>query len=131
MQSSRRRKCCHCRELFKPDPRNRTRQKYCSKLDCRKTSKEASQKKWLAKPENRTYFRSPENTLRVQEWRKCHPGYWRKKRSDENALQDHLSGKSTKIQDDKGRLMGAALQDLSFDYQERQREQKPALCCTA
>jgi hypothetical protein len=30
------------------------------------------------KPENRFYFRGPENVERVQRWRECHPGYWRK-----------------------------------------------------
>ena len=43
--------------------------------------KEASQKRWLRKPENQNYFRGPENVRRVQEWRIANPGYsCRKKR---------------------------------------------------
>lgn len=116
MQSIRRRKCLHCRELFKPDPRCRTRQKYCAKPDCRKASKKASQNRWLAKPENQNYFRSPENTRRVQEWRKSHPGYWRKKRPGRNALQDQKSTNATENQRDDCELTRSALQDISFDY---------------
>jgi hypothetical protein len=29
---------------------------------------------------NRDYFRGPEQTLRVQQWRKANPGYWKKER---------------------------------------------------
>lgn len=116
MQPLRKRKCHHCQDLFRPDPRNRTRQNYCSKPDCRKASKKASQKKWLAKPENRNYFRSPENTRRVQEWRKSNPGYWRKECPDENALQDLSFRNTPKQQEDRSSLGRRALQDLSFDY---------------
>lgn len=116
MQSLRRRKCYYCGELFRPDPRNRTRQKYCSKPDCRKASKKASQKKWLAKPENRNYFRNPENTRRVQEWRASNPDYWRKKILGKNALQDRRPDKLTEEHGDSDKFARNTLQDLSFDY---------------
>ena len=84
-------KCCHCRKLYIPDPRNRSRQKYCDKPECRKASKAASQKKWLSKPENQNYFQGPDNVERVQEWRKRNPGYWKSKSTKQlNALQDPL-----------------------------------------
>lgn len=73
-----RRKCRHCRRPFSPDYRNRNRQCYCSLRDCRRTSKGASQRRWLRKTANRDHFRGSEQTQRVQEWRKAHPGYWRK-----------------------------------------------------
>jgi hypothetical protein len=82
-------KCLHCREFFIPCPNSRHTQRYCTKPECRKASKAAAQTKWLNKPENRSYFRGPENIERVQRWRECHPGYWRKKRSARpDALQD-------------------------------------------
>ncbi len=56
MRKSRKPKCAHCKQLFRPDPRNVKRQKYCSQPECRKASKAASQKKWLEKPENQDYF---------------------------------------------------------------------------
>ena len=87
---TRKRKCRCCGDFFPQDHRNRRRQRYYSKPECRKASKAASQKHWLNKPENRDYFRGPHNVRRVQEWRKAHPGYCRKKKE---ALQDHLSGK--------------------------------------
>lgn len=76
-----RRKCCCCREFFLPDYRNRERQLYCSKLDCQRESKVASQRRWLRQAANRDYFRDPENVRRVQQWRQTHPGYWKKQKS--------------------------------------------------
>jgi hypothetical protein len=66
--------------MFRPDARNARHQKYCSAAACRKASKGASRRAWLAKPENQDYFRSPENVVRVQAWRAAHPGYWRRPR---------------------------------------------------
>ena len=73
-----RRKCKCCLKLFRPDPRNRHHQCYCSAPACRAASKAASQARWLAKPENQSYFHGPVNVARVRAWRSRHPGYWRK-----------------------------------------------------
>jgi hypothetical protein len=81
-------KCLHCREFFIPCANSRHVQRYCAKAECRKASKAAAQAKWLQKAENRSYFRGPENIERVRRWRERHPGYWRKKRSSPDALQD-------------------------------------------
>jgi hypothetical protein len=83
-----RRKCKCCLKLFRPDPRNRRHQYYCSAPDCRAASKAASQARWLAKPENQSYFHGPVNVARVRAWRSRHPGYWRKGRRAGVALQD-------------------------------------------
>ncbi len=89
MAEIKRKKCCNCNKLFRPDPRNATRQKYCSKPQCRQASKTASQQRWLQKPENQNHFRGSENVIRVQQWREANPGYWRKKQKNkQNALQD-------------------------------------------
>jgi hypothetical protein len=64
-----RRKCKCCHSLFRPDRRNRVRQHYCSAPACRAASKAASQARWLAKPDNRDYFRGPGNVARVRAWR--------------------------------------------------------------
>jgi hypothetical protein len=50
-----RRKCKCCRKLFRPDPRNRRHQHYCSEPPCRAASKAASHTRWLSKPENQNY----------------------------------------------------------------------------
>ena len=83
-----RRKCKCCLKFFRPDPRNRRHQCYCSAGGCRAASKTASQARWRAKPENQSYFRGPVNVARVQAWRSRHPGYWRKGRRAGVALQD-------------------------------------------
>ena len=59
-----RRKCKCCLKLFRPDPRNRRHQYYCSAPECRAASKAASQARWLAKPENQSYFRGAVNVAR-------------------------------------------------------------------
>jgi hypothetical protein len=75
-----RRKCKCCLKLFRPDPRNRHHQRYCSVPACRAASKAASQARWLAVAENQGYFRGPVNVARVQAWRyskSCGPRRWR------------------------------------------------------
>lgn len=80
MRPKRTRACCHCREAFVPDRRNRDRQRYCGREKCRRASKAASQRRWLNKPENRDHFRGKANVERVQRWRQKHPGYWKSSR---------------------------------------------------
>jgi hypothetical protein len=106
---TRKRKCRCCGVFFSPDHRNRRHQRYCSKPDCRRAGKAASQKLWLDKPENRDYFHGPDNVRRVQEWRNAHPEYCRKKRK---ALQDDLSLKALETPLVKPSLVPVALQDL-------------------
>ena len=103
------RKCKNCHKLFCPDSRNQAKQKYCSEDDCRKASKADSQKRWLAKKDNRDYFKGAGNVKRVQDWRKENPGYWRR---GDNALQENLSEKTATDQEDTSRLTGDALQDF-------------------
>src|SRR5437762_11274267 len=80
-----RRKCRCCTKLFIPDPRNQSRQHYCSDPSCRKASKAASQRRWLSKAGNGDYFRGADQVRRVQLWRQSHPGYWKgQSRSSEN-----------------------------------------------
>jgi len=81
------RKCLNCGDFFTPDHRNRDRQHYCSKPECRHASKAAAQATWLAKPANRDYFSDPSHVSRVQAWRAAHPGYSRKRTKTSVALQ--------------------------------------------
>jgi hypothetical protein len=104
MAGAGRRKCKCCHKLFRPDPRNRHHQRYCSAPSCRAASKAASLARWLAAPENQDYFRGPVNVARVKEWRSRHPGYWRNGRRAGVALQDlslaqaiDSTGKTVKI----------------------------------
>lgn len=110
MGSIKRKKCPNCRCLFIPDYRNRTRQIFCGKPDCRKASKAKSQKKWLGKPENQDHFCGPTNVLRVQEWRKKNPGYWKNAKKPV-ALQDSLKSQGADNINDKSQNAGGALQD--------------------
>ncbi len=133
MGSIKRKKCRSCKCLFVPDHRNRNRQKYCCKPECRKASKAKSQKKWFAKQENRFYFSGPLNVKRVQEWRKQNPGYWKhskkliplqeplknqpvdnineKSQNANKALQDSLINQSPVIIGLISNFIGSALQD--------------------
>jgi len=76
-EKTQKRKCRHCRRLFVPDHRNKEKQNYCKKTRYQKASKAASQKKRLNKPENKDYFRCPNNVEQFQEWRKGRPEYWK------------------------------------------------------
>jgi hypothetical protein len=98
-------KCSCCKQVFTPDRRSRGRQKFCSKRECRKTSKKESQRRWAAKPENKDYWRGPEQVARVQAWRKNQPEYWRRaakkialqEKIPQAPLQDHIIAKDPLI----------------------------------
>jgi hypothetical protein len=115
-------KCLFCGSLFRADPRNTRHQKYCSAAACRKASKAASRRAWLAKPENQDYFRGPENVLRVQVWRAAHPGYWRRPRGHSVAmpgapvaLQDLCLPQVLESAGEAQGILQPALQDLLLD----------------
>jgi hypothetical protein len=108
---SRSRRCLHCKGLYKPDPRNRRRQRYCCAPACRKASKKASQARWLSKPANRNYFRGPENTARNRRWREAHPGY-RKGQKRRRTQQDLCSPQGTDDQQVAPSLAILAQKDL-------------------
>jgi len=112
MACGERRKCKCCLKLFRPDPRNRHHQHYCSALACRAASKAASQARWLAKPENQSYFRGPVNVARVQAWRSRHPGYWRKGRRVDSALQEVSMAQPIGSADKTDDIAGSPLQEL-------------------
>ena len=112
MKRGRRRKCLCCGGLFRPDPRNRRHQRYCSQPACRKASKAASQRRWLAKPDNRDYFKGLENVARVQAWRATHPGYWRRGKNSAPALQDVSRAQAIEPQSNPATLANPALQEV-------------------
>jgi hypothetical protein len=112
MAAGDRRKCKCCLKLFRPDPRNRRHQCYCSATACRASSKAASQARWLAKPENQGYFRGPVNVARVQAWRSRHPGYWRKRRRVGVALQDLSIAQPIGSSIETAHLVRSPLQDV-------------------
>ncbi len=132
MIKTRRRRCLCCQKLFGRDPRVRRRQKYCSEPECRAASKQASQRRWLRKPENHEYFCGEQHVDRVQEWRAQNPGYWRKpplngeplqemiraqpadrdRKSSTLALQETSAGQVTDPREKSGSLRGTALQDV-------------------
>lgn len=88
-------KCLHCNEIHRCEPRNRGRQRSCPATACRRAAKAQSQREWLRRPENEDYFRGACNCERVRQWRKAHPGYWRKKTpASEGTLQDPLVAQS-------------------------------------
>lgn len=86
-----------------PERRNAWRQEYCGKAACRRASKAKSQRRWLGKPENRDYFRGPDNSARVKEWRATRPGYWRK----EGALQEVFVGQPIDDNSEAGDFVAA------------------------
>ena len=110
-----RRKCRCCNEFFLPDYRNGHHQLYCSKPPCRVASRRASQRRWLSQPSNGDYFRGRENVQRVQQWRKAHPGYWKKRSAPAEQAQAAVPqslGKSSPLVTPSQR--SGTLQDVCF-----------------
>jgi hypothetical protein len=112
MAHGNRRKCKCCLKLFRPDPRNRHHQSYCSVPACKAASKAASQARWLAKPENQDYFRGPVNSARVKAWRAGHPGYWRKRQHTGPALQEVSTVQPIDPASESGDFERSPLQDV-------------------
>lgn len=120
MQPVGQRKCCHCHQHFSPDARQRERQRYCVAPECRRASKVASQRRWLQRPENRAYFRGCENVQRVQAWRAANPGYGKRRRGKQDALQDLMKTQTPRPQ-------APAAQGVEVPLQETWQEQPPLL----
>jgi hypothetical protein len=113
MKCSAGRKCQHCKEFYLPDRRNLHHQRYCSNSACRKQSKAESQRRWAQKPDNQNYFSGPQNSQRVKEWRKRHPGYWRKKSPPpQEPLQDLCRTQAAQDEEVKRVEISGALQDV-------------------
>ena len=110
MTKRRRRKCLNCGALYRPDPRNVRHQRYCSRDECRRASKAASQRRWLAEGANHDYFRGPEHVERVRAWRAAHPGYWR---HPSPALQERSLTQVAEPIKKIATFAGSPLQDLS------------------
>jgi hypothetical protein len=114
MSTEGKRKCCHCASWFKPDPHNAYHQRFCRKKECQAASKAASQKKWWRR--NPSYFRGETHVRRVRDWRKKHPGYWRREGGKRgcappDALQDVLSAQRHALVGLTAMITGDALQD--------------------
>jgi hypothetical protein len=110
----RRRKCRHCKQLFVPDPRNRYHQRFCSQPRCQQVRKATQQRVWSQRPVNRDYWRGPEEVERVRQWRRAHPGYWKRgaKRTSD-ALRVVSSSEAALAQSVKPDLVEGALQVVS------------------
>ncbi len=113
MKTIKKKKCYNCSKLFCPDPHNGNRQHFCKEKECRKASKADSQKRWVEKPENQDYFSGIKNVERVQDWRKNHPGYWRRNpRKKIIALQEIIKQQPIENIIDTSNLDFGALQDV-------------------
>ena len=89
MKPAKRCQCLCCKEPFKAEARNICHQKYCAKPDCRKASKAASQRLWLAKG-NENYHSGPVAVARVSAWQKAHPEFRERQKAKRRiALQDN------------------------------------------
>ena len=112
-------KCLCCQHFFKPTAQSKGRQNYCSHPQCKKASKKASQEKWLAKPENRDYFKSTTHVQQVQQCQKDSPDYSKGyTRSDpkptqhnQTSLQDSLMAQLTDKKEKNNDLTQDTLQE--------------------
>ena len=67
----RRKSCCHCGELFRPDPRQKGRQITCGKPGCQKQRRRENSRRWRKKNEDYGKKHYPF----IKEWLKSRPGY--------------------------------------------------------
>jgi hypothetical protein len=111
------RTCKHCQTFFDPPPRSAGRQRYCATPACRHASKATSHRRWLHKPAHRDDFTGPTQVERVRQWRKAHPGYWRRRAArPADALQETLTPQPFATQPDANDWKADALQDAFFTH---------------
>lgn len=119
-------KCLHCTVFFIPDARNRAKQRYCDREGCRQESKAASQRAWLSKPGNADWWKGEANVIRMQEWRRAHPGYSRRRGPRRRvALQVLLNPQPTPLQPPVPPDGAVALQEASVALQDDWKQQPP------
>jgi len=75
------RRCAHCSRLFIVEPRLGGRHRFCADPACKDACHQLARKKWLKENGGKSYFRGAHTVERVREWRRCHPGYWKRRRS--------------------------------------------------
>jgi hypothetical protein len=68
-------RCASCTHWFKPNPKTKDRQHYCSKAACQKASKRAAQAQWIAK--NPNYYKGHGRKAKIRSWAKDYPHYWK------------------------------------------------------
>lgn len=105
----RKRKCRNCGELYKPDPRAKKKQKYCSAPECQKASQAASWNRWRKRPENEDYYKGEAQVNRTREWRRRNPGYWKRWSIKKNALPNEITAQTPDIKEDSTCLASDAL----------------------
>lgn len=105
----RKRKCHCCGDLYKPDPRVESKQMYCCAPECRKASQAASWARWFNRPENKDYYKGPEQVEKTQDWRRQNPGYWKKATTTKNALPKEITAQDAVMQGDSTGLNCDAL----------------------
>jgi len=72
-------RCAHCRRLFRPNPRLKEQQSYCSSKACQRARKSQWQKlKIVSDPDYRDTKR-----ISQQHWQEQHPDYWRRYRMEQ------------------------------------------------
>lgn len=85
--------CPICCKSFTPNKHAGDRQKICGEPSCKKAAKKQRQADWCAR--NADYFRGPENTQRVQQWRRENPD-WRQRQAASRQNRRNKSSSRTK-----------------------------------
>ena len=107
--------CLNCKQPFVPNWRNRKRQRFCQKPECRKASKTLSQQIWVAN--NPDHFRKSKGRGRVRQWRATPPDGGKRSQVQSQAaplqdvVQDSVS-RNPLIYGLIADLYGCALQDF-------------------
>jgi len=81
---TRQKHCEFCGRFFTPDRRVGKRQRSCSRPECKRARKKASQATWTKK--NQGYFNGRYDNTR--QWLEAHPGYLRQRRRKLRDIQD-------------------------------------------
>ena len=88
-----RHKCLACKNVFTPDPRVGSRQKYCSRKECQSKRQRANENTWREDPENHKFLEAQWRGRRashpdyLKQWRQEHPESVRRNRESMREYQ--------------------------------------------
>lgn len=106
----RRKRCCCCGELFRPDPRQKGKQITCGKPGCQKRRRQDNSLRWREKNEDYGKKRYPF----VKEWLKSHPGYLKNYRQNHPAYVEANRQKQKKRDRDRKEKRAAKNLDIQI-----------------
>jgi hypothetical protein len=82
---TRRRRCKSCDGLFDPDPRTKSKQRYCSRSECQTKRQRQNEKDWRVRNPDCLVYQQEQS----RQWHRNHPDYSHQRRVNDPEVLEH------------------------------------------